>query len=176
MAKKGGKYKDASTGMPKEKFVELMYQNFENSIKEDDTEIDKLIKEYDGPIELCDTKHSLHSRACQMLQNVKSDHRYTYDIDEEWIMEKLKKGKCEATGLPFDYTIGTFVKDSKTTNPFTPSIDRIDSNEGYMKDNCWIVLWAVNRGKGDNSIESYLKICESIAKNKDMILERCGGS
>ena len=52
-------------------------------------------------------------------------------------------GACELTGLKF-------VINGKT-NPYSISLDRIDSSRGYTPDNCRFILWALNRFKGEDS-------------------------
>lgn len=55
------------------------------------------------------------------------------------------KGTCSVTGLPFDMKMGK----GKKRNPYRPSVDRIDSNKGYVKRNIQIVLAIVNTMKMD---------------------------
>lgn len=72
------------------------------------------------------------------------------DLTLDWLHEKFKKGVCEITGLPFDFK----PPDKKGAKPpFTPSVDRIDPTKGYTKDNCQVILWAVNRAKGEHSYD-----------------------
>lgn len=66
-------------------------------------------------------------------------------VDIEFILEKLKVGKCEVTGIAFDYDN----KFNTCKNPLSPSIDRVDSNKGYSKDNVRIVLWQYNLMRGE---------------------------
>lgn len=59
------------------------------------------------------------------------------------------EGKCQVTGLSFSMEIGTKAK----RNPYRPSVDRIDSNKGYVKGNIQIVLAIVNTMKMDYTNE-----------------------
>lgn len=63
---------------------------------------------------------------------------YECDLTNEWIKEKIKEG-CVLTGVSFN------LEDVK--HPFAPSIDRIDSNKGYTKDNCRLVVMIANYAK-----------------------------
>lgn len=67
-----------------------------------------------------------------------------FSITAEWVKERIERGVCEATDLPFD--LGEFPGSAK--NPFAPSIDRIDSNKGYTTDNVQVVAWIYNLMKG----------------------------
>ena len=67
-----------------------------------------------------------------------------FNLDFEWFKERLDRGACEATGLPF-------VDSEKPMDSFQPSVDRTDPNGGYTKDNCKMVVWMYNSCKGDNS-------------------------
>ena len=80
-----------------------------------------------------------------------------FDLDYEWIKEKFDKGVCEISGerLDFTYTPGTTC--NSAYSEFTPSIDRIDSSRGYLKENCQVVCIWINRAKGISSMEDFKK-------------------
>jgi hypothetical protein len=87
------------------------------------------------------------------------------DIDMEWINEKLQNQVCELSGIKFDFTNN----DISHFNPYCPSIDRINPQKGYTKDNCRMVLVAVNFGLGEWGFEDYIKIAKAVIdtqKNK----------
>ncbi len=74
------------------------------------------------------------------------------DLDKKWCRERIDR--CEATNILFDNTYeGTFI----TMNPYAPSIDRIDNNRGYTRDNCRLVLTAFNSLKSTLSDEELYK-------------------
>jgi len=83
-----------------------------------------------------------------------------FDISVEWIQEKLEKGVCEITGIPFDFEPHP-VYDK---NPFSPSIDRRDSTKGYTKENTRIVLWQVNLMRGEMLDEEIIEICKKVVE------------
>lgn len=76
-------------------------------------------------------------------------------------MEKVLAGRCELTGMSFDF--GKAPNGWKY-NPQSPSIDRINSARGYTMDNCRVILTSLNNALsqyGDKYFEevaiAYLK-------------------
>ena len=65
-----------------------------------------------------------------------------FDLTKDWVTERIEAGVCEITGIPFKWEQGTL----HVRNPYAPSIDRIDSSEGYTADNCRLILWGLNIG------------------------------
>jgi hypothetical protein len=62
-------------------------------------------------------------------------------ITLDWIADRLEKGVCELTGLPLDLS----KQESFMRNPYSPSLDRIDSKlHEYTPENTRVVIWAVN--------------------------------
>jgi hypothetical protein len=77
------------------------------------------------------------------------------DIDSAWVMERLDRGVCEFSGVPFVY---------ETRHPCMPSIDRIDpAQPGHMKDNCRVILWGLNGFKGAASEEVFRESLEKVS-------------
>ena len=104
-----------------------------------------------------------NGRAKKMLANcfssAKSRNIYC-NIKEEDILPALENGYCELTGLPFDFK----PPKGKVRNPYAPSIDRINSDKGYTKDNIRVVLWAVNAALSECSDEEMLLILRAMVK------------
>lgn len=84
--------------------------------------------------------NSKHSYASRM--NIQG-----YDLDEEYIRDLLNKqdGKCYYSRVPLE--IG-----NKLTNP---TLDRIDSNKGYIKGNVVICTEIMNSMKNDLTTEEF---------------------
>ena len=78
-----------------------------------------------------------------------------FDLSLEWFEQRLRRGVCEATGLPF-------VDSDKHMAPFKPSVDRTDPNGGYTEDNCKMVIWMYNAGKGDNSHKDVMTMARAL--------------
>src|ERR1035437_8015367 len=76
------------------------------------------------------------------------------DIDRNWLVERLTPMKCEATGLDLTLRIDKSVNQSA----FRPSVDRIDNNKGYTKDNCRIVAVIFNKAKLDCTDADVIKM------------------
>ena len=77
----------------------------------------------------------------------------------QWVSEKIKNGKCELTGLPFDLSS---VKDGGK-NPFSPSIDRINpKNKNYEVGNVRIILQSLNMALSNYGIEHLMFITDAM--------------
>lgn len=82
------------------------------------------------------------------------------DLDFDFVHEKLLHGKCEVTGIEFDFKKPT----SSVKNAYSPSIDRIDSSLGYTKQNCRIVIWQFNMMKGELSDVELINLCNIVSE------------
>lgn len=89
------------------------------------------------------------------------------DLSYRWIRDKIDNGFCEVTGIPFNYDYHNENEKLKFTNPWAPSIDRINSLGGYTKDNCQMVVWIYNRAKGEDKHEDVLKVAEALIEKKN---------
>lgn len=102
-------------------------------------------------------------RAAHLYQGAKTrsnKNNLPIDITANWIEKKLDLGVCELTGLPFDFS-----PPKKTQyNPYSPSVDRINSNRGYTKRNTRIVLTAVNVALNQYGEKIMLPILEALVK------------
>jgi len=82
------------------------------------------------------------------------------DLDNEWITERLKKWTCELTWIKFNREEWY----NKRASPFSPSIDKINPNKWYTKDNCRIICFCVNMARSDWWDEVLLKMCKAVVK------------
>ena len=100
-------------------------------------------------------------RAMYMLKNCKQsfkERNIFFDLVLEDILPAVEAGHCELTGLPFDFKPSK----EKAKNPYAPSVDRIDSDKGYTRDNVRVVLWAVNQALGECSDEEIIPILKAL--------------
>lgn len=94
---------------------------------------------------------------------------FACSITPEWIKNRYEStnGCCELCGD--EVTVErTFLKDkgertSVFQYPYNLSVDRIDSDRGYMSDNCQIVHVRCNLMKNDQCLSDFLLLCEKIS-------------
>lgn len=55
--------------------------------------------------------------------------------------------------------------DTRASNPLSCSIDRIDSNQGYIKGNVQLVTARTNLAKGNMSNDEFREFCRMVTKN-----------
>lgn len=88
-------------------------------------------------------------RATRMIAQTRVDARRTgkvFELDKEWLVERLKRGVCEKTGLPFvlNGKEQQELNQKSSKHPFSPSLERKDSTEGYTKENTIVVCLIYN--------------------------------
>jgi len=94
---------------------------------------------------------SVHSRR-NVIQRCK--HRgIPCSLSIEWFVERMETG-CELTGIPF-------VLD-KGWNIYSPSVDRIDPNEGYTPENSRMILMSLNAFKENGTDEDMVRIATAL--------------
>lgn len=107
---------------------------------------------------------SINGRSAHLLNNARSRARRAgvdCSLTKEWIMEKLEKGTCEITGLPFEYKTGH--GKGHRQNSFSPSLERIVPIGPYSPENTIMAVWIYNRAKGAFPLEDFNKMCVSVA-------------
>lgn len=76
-----------------------------------------------------------------------------------------QKGLCAISGLKMTHETYAFKDKEHIINRLNISIDRINSNLGYTKDNVQLVAAIVNRMKTDLPDGEFIKICSIITEN-----------
>lgn len=102
-------------------------------------------------------RNNTNTRAIEMLSNAKysaNKKNVPFDLDIEFIRNKLDAGICELTGLTFNLE----PLDGGRQNPYTASMDRISPELGYVKDNVRMILWALNAAFNSYGEEIYASI------------------
>lgn len=89
------------------------------------------------------------------------DNPQEVSVDIDYLMKigNKQKWKCALSGVDLQFIPGKGKK-----NPFVVTIDRIDSNKGYVKGNIQLLAWQVNRAKGDYSTKEFMKMCTQVAR------------
>jgi hypothetical protein len=97
-------------------------------------------------------------RARVLVKNIEKKcrkERLAFDLDADWLASRLTKGRCELTGLPFTMT-------TVSAEAYSPSVDRIRAGQGYTKDNCRVVLYALNMAMNSYGLEIFVPIAEAL--------------
>lgn len=109
-------------------------------------------------------RSGIDGRAKTLLNGAKQRAR-SYGMDFNLCLGRIRYallvGKCERTGVPFDYE----KHDRYQYNPLAPSVDRKDPFKGYTYDNIQIVCNAYNLGKNQMSDDEYIAFCKIVAEN-----------
>ena len=90
----------------------------------------------------------LEYRAQELLKGISKRCKregWEFDLDVEWVMERLAAGRCQVSDYYFDF--------SAARGPYTPSVDRVIAGAGYTKRNCRLVLMCVNSALMDWGLE-----------------------
>lgn len=88
----------------------------------------------------------------------------TYDITLEYLKDlwEIQGGKCAISGVEMELP-ATLAENRGS--PFCASLDRIDSEVGYMQGNVQFVTQFCNLGKRDFETEKILNFIQAIKKN-----------
>ena len=85
-------------------------------------------------------------RASRLIAGAKSraaSKNIEFNLDIDWLTEKIEGGFCEVTMRPF-----ILDEQGGGSRPFSPSLDRKDPVGPYTKDNVQVTTWLYNRAKG----------------------------
>ena len=78
------------------------------------------------------------------------------DLKELW---DKQNGLCAISNIPMTYAFNS------GRVPTNVSVDRIDSNKSYTKNNIQLVCMAVNQMKSDLDMITFYRFCEAILLN-----------
>lgn len=88
---------------------------------------------------------------------------FAFDLTKEWIAERIRRGVCEATGLPFDITPLPPRSERKSRTPaFAPSLDRIERGGGYTQANTRVVVFIYNVARSDFDDEELTTLAKAL--------------
>ena len=82
-----------------------------------------------------------------------------FDISLDFLCNLWDKqeGKCALTGVQL-----SLKKEKARWNSNLVSLDRIDNDKGYLKNNVWLVTTKVNFAKGTQSYKDFLEMCYKV--------------
>lgn len=91
-----------------------------------------------------------------------SRHEISIDIDYLYKLGMRQNWKCSLTGDDLEFSRGgDFLNKS---NPYSCTIDRINSDFGYIKGNVQLVTWKINYIKQHLSKKEFLSICKKVVE------------
>jgi len=102
-----------------------------------------------------------------IVQNCKKkskDIKVEINIDDIKEQYEKQNGKCALSGLKMTYEVNDD-SEQHINNKLNISVDRIDSNKNYSKDNIQLVCSIINRMKVDLTTDKFFEICKEIAIN-----------
>jgi len=135
-----------------------------------DASYDESYKFYLNYVEVTvkNTKKEILSKFRRLLNQKKvncKNKNIPYNLDIDWYLKKLNLG-CSLTGIPFDVDNTTGKKGPYS--PYQPSIDRIEPDRGYLKENCRLILFCLNLFKMQFNDSHMFKIAEKLLEKKDL--------
>jgi hypothetical protein len=86
------------------------------------------------------------------------------DLLQIW---ESQRGRCYYTGAPLEWNT-----DDESVKP---SVDRLDSSQGYVHGNVVFTSWLVNRIKNDLGSDEWIALCTRVASYSDQRLAQTAG-
>jgi hypothetical protein len=88
-----------------------------------------------------------------------------FDLDYEWLffLWEKQKGRCFLSGLELSLLPPS---SGARFNRLAPSIDRIDSQKGYTKDNVRLVCLHINNAINEYGVEAFEELARAFLKDK----------
>lgn len=97
-----------------------------------------------------------------MLRSAKSrakENNLEFNIDFQYL-QSIATDYCPVDGLPFDWDRQLEI--DKSLPLATPSLDRVDSSQGYVKGNVKIIGWKWNAKKSNMNLDDLLLLVEYV--------------
>jgi len=79
-----------------------------------------------------------------------------YDIRDLWAKQN---GLCAYTGWPMELT---------TKSQRLVSLERIDNNKSYTKDNILLVCWCANKARSGMTQNEFISMCKAIGNHSQL--------
>lgn len=87
--------------------------------------------------------------------------KFNVSVKYLWDLFEKQKGKCALSGVKIELPKGS----SNHNRHHTASLDRINSDKGYIKGNCQWLFKTVNIMKWHYPQKEFVQFCKKIAKN-----------
>lgn len=94
---------------------------------------------------------------CGSARTFATRNHLDFDLTQEWVQEKIDRGVCEVSGMPFDM---------KRKGPFVPSLDRKVPGGPYTQENVQVVVWLYNAAKQNFTHEDVMVLAEALCQQK----------
>jgi hypothetical protein len=89
-------------------------------------------------------------------QKIEVDLDYVYDVGAS------QDFQCALTGYDLEFTRGGEYWMGKWCNPYSCTIDRIDSSKGYVEGNIQLVTWKANCLKQHLDNSEFIEFCKDV--------------
>lgn len=92
----------------------------------------------------------------------------TLTIEQVIILAERTQGKCELSGIKFEYGEAAELKSATTRRKrvWAPSFDRIETSIGYIESNVRIVCFAVNSARQEYGDEVLMKVAFALSNTQ----------
>ena len=104
--------------------------------------------------------YELKHWAKRLFLHAKKHNKYDFDIDEQFILELYEKqnGKCYWFNVDL-------IPSNEAKYPWQPSLDRLDREKGYIKDNVVLACYSANIGRNTSSAETFIKFVNDLSRS-----------
>lgn len=93
-------------------------------------------------------------------------HEFTLTEGDVVSLVVASQGRCAVTGITLSTDRGELPPGKKMRRPWAPSIDRMDSTQGYVLGNCRIVCCAANYAMSQWGEDVLLEMAKAIARKR----------
>lgn len=88
---------------------------------------------------------------------------YEFNLTENYLNDlwTAQHGRCALSGVSLELPKNV-TNTTKIRSLFTASLDRIDSNEGYIEGNVQFLAWGINLAKNNRSVSEMIELIDAI--------------